>query len=522
MKKAFLAAILAFSLMHCADLMAADKDEDSFQPSLSTQKFSFAQRIDFLFLPHDQSLFIAEGIFFLDEGDSFSIENYSQKVKESIAQFSLDRSASDVFFLEFPPEITPTSKIRKNYSRAAFQIGTLNMIAWTFNRFVMKESWANISLESILTNLQSGFAWDIDTFRTNQLGHPWHGAIHYSIGRANGLGFLESTLFSTLGSLTWEIFLESITPSTNDLFMNTLGGITLGEVLYKISDLIIDESSIGLERALRETFAFLINPAFGFRAFSGEAFRTGSPPESHYYSFDLPFGAFSLPDDKTIFLLAGDLEYKDFLKDDVSSISPYEWFSLNFRLGFHDSGLMDKEIFTTGIITGRKVKNGAAGLFGVFDYINSYALDKMSAVGVGPGLVILTVSDSDLFFNSSGVLSFILGGSSPTFNSPKFHFGLKTDDPYYFGPGLLGRIKMELGKKGVGSIDTGFSQYWVHSIFDEANEFLSILCLNLKCDVTDRSQVSFGYDYYLRRGTLHDQSFTGGKPALRALYILKF
>jgi hypothetical protein len=56
-------------------------------------------------------------------------------------------------------------------------------------------------------------------------------------------------------------------------------------------------------------------------------------------------------------------------------------------------------------------------------------------MGVGPGLVTIYVSDSNLFFNSSGVLSIIYGGSSPSIDSENGHFGTKVDDPYYSGPG---------------------------------------------------------------------------------------
>ena len=106
-------------------------------------------------------------------------------------------------------------------------------------------------------------------------------------------------------------------------------------------------------------------------------------------------------------------------------------------MGFNNEGLRDKEIFTTGILTGKKLKNGLAGLFGIFDYIDTYAADKISAVGVGPGLVTMSSSDSGLFFNSSGVLSLIMGGSSPSFDVEYSHFGKRVNDPYYLGPGIL-------------------------------------------------------------------------------------
>ena len=103
-----------------------------------------------------------------------------------------------------------------------------------------------------------------------------------------------------------------------------------------------------------------------------------------------------------------------------------------------------------------------------------------------------------------------------------WHFGMKVNDPYYCGPGMLGKVKLEFGKKDFGSIETGFSQYWVHSIYTDADEFLAILSLNIKCDLSEKSQISLGYDYYLRHASLQERYFTGAIPAVRALYIYKF
>ncbi|GAF90236.1 unnamed protein product, partial [marine sediment metagenome] len=253
---------------------------------------------------------------------SFSSEDYSQKQKDSAPQFSLAAIDPATFFLKIPSEIISIQRNKKSYSRAAFEITSLNVTVWFFNRFIDHQPWANISLESMLKNLSSGFAYDIDTYRTNQLGHPWHGAIHYSIGRANGLNFLESTICSTFGSYTWEVFLESIQPSSNDLILNTLGGVTLGEVLFKIGDLLLDENSSGFERIFRKSLAFILNPAYGIKALLGKSFGAGNPQHKHFYDLSIPFGAYTAANDKPRFFIAANLEYKDFLKKDFSRISP--------------------------------------------------------------------------------------------------------------------------------------------------------------------------------------------------------
>lgn len=522
MKKTLTALILIMSLMSLPHLYALEDKDLLYTDFLKYQNFMIQNKgISFLtYNPENNVGSIGFGVLNTDK--KANLENYSQIVRESLIQFSLSTSYAELFSLKAQPQIVLTPQSEKNYGKAALQITALNMTVWIFDKYIMGEDWADISMESIWRNLQSGFTWDSDTFRTNQFGHPYHGALHYSVARANGLSFLESTLYSALGSLTWEIFFESIQPSANDVIMNTLGGLTLGELLYRTADLFIDESSRGLERALRETLAFFVNPAYGFRFFSGESFKSGYPSQKRFYSLKFPFGASSSTTNSPLYLIAANLEYQDYLRTNLPKIEPYEWFSLHLRLGFQDYGLSDQEIFSTGILTGRKMKNGLAGLFGVFDYLNSQFYNKMSAIGVGPGLVTLSDFDEDYYFNSTGVLTLILGGSSPSIDSSNGHFGQKTNDPYYFGPGMMGRVKFEFGKRGLGSIHTGFSQYWIHSIFTSANEFLGILSLNINYDLSSRSEISLGYDYYLRHASLQNERFAGTTPSVRALYILKF
>lgn len=519
--------ILAIILINFSNLFAAVTKDIPLIRSPKYLKLSFEYKINSFSLPLSDDSKKPADILQPYGAYTFTIKDFSQKIKNPKEHFSLETKNPYVFSLDVLPYITATPKNKKHYLKTAIEITGNNVTVWAFNWYVLEKSWADISLRSIFKNFKDGLEWDIDPFIANQFMHPYHGAIHYSIAKANGLNYFESTICTLLGSFMHEFFLEARgkynnPPSTNDLIMNTLGGATLGEVLFRTADLVVNESSTGFERALRGSLAFLINPACGFRAFSGKAFKKGNPLEKHYYSLELPFGAYISSTNKTSFIVAANLEYKDFLEKDPSEINLYDWFTLDFRLGFNNDSFHDKEIVTTGVLTGKRIKNGLAGLFGVFDYIDTLTADKISAVGVGPGLVTIFVSNSDFFFNSSGVLSVILGGSSPSFDLEDYHFGKKFNTPYYFGPGMLGRIKLELGKKGLGSIDTGFSQYWVHSIFTHANEFLGILSFAVKCDLSDRSQISLGYDYYLRHATYQEQRFTGAKPAVRALYILKF
>ena len=527
MKKTVIIIGLIISLISFSKLFATETKETlTISPKLL--RLSFDYKINSHPLSLCADLVKSTDILEPNGNGTFSLDIYSHQPKDSKIRFSQATKYPNAFSFEIPSEIISIWRKNKNYSKAALEIAGMNITLWAYDKYIMKESWANISPRSIIKNFKDGSTWDFDTLSTNHLDHPYHGAIHYSIARSNEFNFYESAIYSLLGSFMWEFILETRgtknnPPSTNDLIMNTLGGATLGEALFRMADLVIDESSRGFERVLRESFAILINPAYGFRLFSGEAFKRGNSPEKHNYSLKLPFGVYknSLTN-KLNLLIAADLEYRDFLKKESSEINPYDWFSFDFRLGYCDEGFRDTEIFTTGIIAGKRIKNGLAGLVGVFDYIDTHVAEKIAGVGFGPGLVTFFVNDSGLFFGSSGVLSLIVGASSPSFDLEYYHFGKKKNKPYYFGPGMLGKVKLEFGKKDFGSIETGFSQYWVHSIYTDADEFLTILSLNIKYDLSIKSQISLGYDYYLRHASLQERYFTRAKPVIHALYIYKF
>ena len=104
-------------------------------------------------------------------------------------------------------------------------------------------------------NLRTGFKWDNDGFLMNQFMHPYHGSQYFNAARSNGLSFWESCLYPYGGSLMWELFMENQAPSYNDLINTPVSGILIGEISYRISDLIIDESKTGFMRFLTETAA---------------------------------------------------------------------------------------------------------------------------------------------------------------------------------------------------------------------------------------------------------------------------
>lgn len=79
---------------------------------------------------------------------------------------------------------------------------------------------------------------DTNPFHVNALRHPFIGVLDYQIARTNGLDAITSMLFGYATGVLWEFFIEyREDPSINDMLENGVGGIAIGEPLYRIGQL---------------------------------------------------------------------------------------------------------------------------------------------------------------------------------------------------------------------------------------------------------------------------------------------
>lgn len=82
----------------------------------------------------------------------------------------------------------------------------------------------------------AGYRFD-DNERYLNVGHAFMGATYYQIARAHGGSLLVSTLFDIGASTAWEVGVEHReVVSVNDQIVTGLGGVSIGETLYRVSD----------------------------------------------------------------------------------------------------------------------------------------------------------------------------------------------------------------------------------------------------------------------------------------------
>lgn len=296
---------------------------------------------------------------------------------------------------------------KKHFWRAAGEVVGFNIGLWAFDRYVQHGDWAYINLNTIKENFKHGFIWDNDQLGTNTFLHPYNGSLYYAAGRSNGFNYWQSELFAIAGSAMWELFMECEYPSTNDVIATPIGGVVLGETLFRASDALLDDRTGGMERFEREFASFLLSPMRGInRIVTGQAWRRratsgrmfGTPNIFMQISLGVKTMAFQgrmrSPYLGASMLL--DFEYGD--RFEAKSTKPYDYFTVRAEL----QGMKYQPVLSQLNIKGRllsrevldhKNSSGSIGLYQHFDFYDSdtitnidkvpYKLGVPASVGVG-------------------------------------------------------------------------------------------------------------------------------------------
>ncbi|MDU1889479.1 MAG: DUF3943 domain-containing protein [Dysgonomonas sp.] len=280
---------------------------------------------------------------------------------------------------------------KKDALGAALEVVGLNMTIWGFNRYVAKEEFAYINWSTIKTNLKHKFVWDNDQMGTNMFLHPYHGSLYFNSARSRGFNFWESGGFALGGSAMWELFMENEYPSFNDIIATPIGGLALGETLYRTSDLVLDDRKTGRERFGRELAGLIIAPTRGLtRILNGDAWR--KRPTSGK-QFGIPDVAVEISAGVRALELKGEIldkgvgaaldiniEYGD--RYSSENEKPYDYFSFKGNLNIHSSQPFLSQLNIIGRLYVTDVvddKNDFLS-FGFYQHFDYYDSDTISSV----------------------------------------------------------------------------------------------------------------------------------------------
>jgi hypothetical protein len=302
-----------------------------------------------------------------------------------------------------PLPLPPADKSRdawgvpRSWGWATAEMFAINWGASMFNEYVRDANFNQISPRSFWSNLEEGFTYDDNKFKTNQLVHPFNGSTYFNAARANGIGFWGSSGMALAGAFVWECCGETHPMSYNDMISTGFGGIARGEVAHRISSLILDNTSRGKGRVGREAAAFLLDPIRGFnRLLSGDASEVKGNP-IHPYDYRPDFQLFLRAGGRVIgegesisentnsygfFEVA--LSYGDAW--DPDNRKPYDRFDVVSQSNFGDKTRVGRLLIRGDVVSKLVSKNHSLALQQDFDYIDNEAYEY-GGQSFGPALL---------------------------------------------------------------------------------------------------------------------------------------
>ena len=420
---------------------------------------------------------------------------------------------------------------------AALEVFGINAFVWSFDSYVMDEEFAKISINTVRHNIKNGFVWDNDQFSTNLFAHPYHGGLYFNAARSNGLSFWESAPYSFGGSLMWEMVCEIEPPAINDLMATTMGGICIGEVTYRLSDLILDDSKRGFPRFMREFLGTLICPIKGLnRMIRGDAWRVRHD-NAKYHDYDripvnlgLTVGDRYLADNNSLFrgehapFVNLSLQYGDPFNEDTRK--PYDYFTADLTFNFSGNQPLISGVHLLGRLWGTPIKSGEhmkteIGIFQHFNYFDSQPVKDgtnlvpfriSEAASVGPGVIYhfprvgnLSRLEQRIFL--SGIL---LGGSLSDYYNV-------IDRDYNLGSGFSAKTNtiLTFGRFGTFILDAHYYRIYTWKGYegkdlstidplylnaqgDKGNATLLVMNPRLVVNLGEKTALNFSGTYYYR------------------------
>ena len=469
----------------------------------------------------------------LREGSSLIIElNDNLKIKglqDEVSSVILKKNNVDNHYLSvidtgkyhrFLPEYNPKS----NMLIPIGEVMAINIGLSLFNNYVTNAEFAKISFKSVSHNLDTGFVWDDDMFVTNQFGHPYHGGLYFTTARSLGYSFWESIPFAFGGSLMWETFMETDPPQANDLIQTTIGGTMLGEMTYRLSSLILDESTSGGNRLFREITAAIISPIRAInRLFKGDMARK-TPQNVHdvfpvIQRINLGYAGVN-PNEQVKFeknhiMFEYLLTYGDPFKQGI--VNPFDIFRL--RLGF-DAKKGDKPsswVYAYGLLYGTNLikRPDSRFIFGAFhdyDFFFNQAF-RLGTQSVGLGLIYISPVKSDWKSVISFHSNFIALGALNSI----YHRGEYRD--YDYGIGNKTMLEATLSY-GPAMLLLEYRFYYLKTIngFPGHSSF-GFFNPKLLVDIYDGFGLGLEYIFYHRFGTFENVADYSKRTSEQRLYM---
>lgn len=293
------------------------------------------------------------------------------------------------------PKLSWETGAGKNYLLPALEIVGFDILLNRINQRYYGCCDYDVTASTIRRNLEHGWVTDDDPFKTNQLGHPYQGSMYHGFARSAGLNYWESLGYTFAGSAMWEIAGETTLPSKNDQIASGVGGTFLGEALFRMASLVLENAN-GTPRFWRETSAAVISPSTGFNRLAfGERYDSifSSRGAAYYSRFAFALStttqSVSGPSTKsghTEALADFSIDYGLPGKPDYTYKRPFDYFAFQATASSEN---VFENVMTRGLLFGTdyaagKYYRGVWGLYGSYDYISpQYFRVSSTALSLG-------------------------------------------------------------------------------------------------------------------------------------------
>ncbi len=377
---------------------------------------------------------------------------------------------------------------------------------WAVNWYVLDQIWADISIQTLQANIETGWVWDEDGFDVNQLGHPTQGALVYTAARAQGLGYWESLAYPTLASLIWEIGMENESPSINDMITTPMSGVAFGEIIHRISVLTLGP---GQDKSLaRQVLTGLINPlGYGFnRLVIGESINQNYRDYPTNFLSGIAIGGgpgyhgdSGVGNNSQRRFIRFNLIYGNPLAD-RKNFKPFDNFSFVTILNFSRRDYVG-EIYASGLLARLYTRHtdrskSLVGIFQNYDFMNQDDY-KVSSSSVGPGLIHAYAITPTLTLGAHANGSFIFMGSAGDISDD-----METRD-YHFGQGFSAKFMARFMWAEHGQAYVRLKRYFIYAMEEvhvEGYENINLLTSGGQFNVG--SHYSIGVEYLMAGRTV--------------------
>jgi len=308
----------------------------------------------------------------------------------------------------------------------------------------------------------------------------------------------------------------------------------LGEITYRVSSLILDDTATGAERTWREIGAALVNPVRGInRVIKGKTRsrsrinRQERKPVIGIISFggnnvgegmDLENGT-NTPLLKLQFVYG-----TPFLKEEFRK--PFEYFNLHLGINLSKENMVGN-FFGEALLYGKNFnfqgnlddleQDNLIGAFQHFDYLANEVY-KIAASGIGGGVISRFPAYEGMeLYTSCHISGIVLGGSNSA-------YAIETERDYNLGPGFSTKLEGWLVNAKYGELYISYLNYWLYTLSGaDGSEAISITNGRMETPISTRFRIGIEYLYYSRIGTYDNfEDIKADNNELRSFISYKF